>query len=116
MSDPLKFDPVLLSQARLGVISVLVSRKDASFTDLKELLGLTQGNLTVHLQKLQDEGYVTITKAFVNRKPRTTVVITEAGRRAFLQHLDQLQAIAGGDGGDGRNREGKASEGSGRKA
>ena len=119
MSDPLKFDPVLLSQARLGVISVLVSRKDASFTDLKELLGLTQGNLTVHLQKLQDEGYVTITKAFVNRKPRTTVVITEAGRRAFLQHLDQLQSIAGGDGGnggDGRNREGKASEGSGRKA
>ena len=95
MSDDLKFDPVLLSQARLGVISVLVTREDATFTDLKGLLGLTQGNLTVHLQKLEDAKYITVTKEFVRRKPRTTLRIAPAGRAAFLRHLEQLKSIAG---------------------
>ena len=94
MKDPLQFDPMLMSQARLGVISVLVSRKDATFTDLKELLGLTQGNLTVHLQKLEGAGYVHVEKEFVRRRPRTTLSITPAGRAAFLRHLEQLKAIA----------------------
>ena len=49
MSDALRFDPLLMSQVRLGVISVLVSRQSATFSDLRELLGLTQGNLTIHL-------------------------------------------------------------------
>ena len=96
MSEPLKFDPMLMSQVRLGVISVLVARKDATFTDLKEILGLTQGNLTVHLQKLEDAGYVHVVKEFVKRRPRTTLSITAAGRDAFHQHLEQLRAIAEG--------------------
>ena len=100
MSDALRFDPLLLSQARLGVISVLVSRRDATFTDLKDLLGLTQGNLTVHLKKLEEGGYVTVTKEFVDRKPRTTLAITPEGRGAFLLHLEKLNSIMGG-GGDG---------------
>lgn len=97
MSDPgpLKFDPLLLSQVRLGVISVLVSRADATFTDLKDLLGLTQGNLTVHLQKLEDADYIEVNKEFVKRKPRTTLSITGTGRAAFLHHLEQLNSIAG---------------------
>lgn len=88
---------MLLSQVRLGIVAVLVSRKSATFTDLKTLLGLTQGNLTIHLQKLEHDGYVGVEKAFVGRKPRTTCRITAKGRRAFLQHVELLRAIADGE-------------------
>lgn len=94
MSQGNEFDPVLLSQARLGVISVLMTRRDAAFSDLKALLGLTQGNLGVHLQKLEEAGYVAVTKEFVGRKPRTTASITARGRRAFLDHVARLEQIA----------------------
>jgi DNA-binding MarR family transcriptional regulator len=89
------FDPVLLSQARLGVVSVLMTRPAATFSDLKALLGLTQGNLGVHLRKLEDAGYVRVTKAFVERKPRSTLKLTAKGRKAFLAHLATLERIAG---------------------
>ncbi len=85
---------MLLSQVRLGVISVLVTRKKATFSDLKSLLNLTQGNLTIHLQKLEEGGYVAVKKDFVGRKPRTTAKITAKGRKAFLDHLEHLQEIA----------------------
>ncbi|MFQ5504557.1 MAG: winged helix-turn-helix domain-containing protein [Planctomycetota bacterium] len=90
------FDPMLLSQVRLGIISVLVSRRNATFTALKDLLNLTQGNLTIHLKKLEKAGYVAVKKDFVARKPRTMCRITAKGRKAFLAHLEQLQAIAEG--------------------
>ncbi len=96
-NDKNMFDALLLSQVRLGIISVLVSRRDATFTDLKTLLNLTQGNLTIHLQKLEDGGYVAVKKEFVERKPRTTCKITAKGRKAFLQHLQKLQSIADGE-------------------
>ena len=88
------FDPVLLSQARLGIVTVLVTRTEATFSDLKEILGLTQGNLGIHLEKLEEAGYVAVTKEFVKRKPRTTIRITAEGRRAFLAHVDQLAQVA----------------------
>ena len=95
MSEPLdKFDPILLSQVRLGIISILMTRPEAAFNDLRSLLGLTQGNLGSHLQSLESSDYVTIDKAFVNRKPRTTVCITASGRQAFLDHVDRLDRIA----------------------
>ena len=93
-SDQTMFDPLLLSQARLGIVSILVTRKEATFPDLKELLALTQGNLGAHLQKLEDAGYVTIAKDFVDKKPRTTCRITSRGRRAFLDHVARLESIA----------------------
>ena len=93
------FDPLLLSQARLGIISVLMTRSEASFSDLKGLLGLTQGNLGVHLRKLEEGGYVEVRKEFVERKPRTTAAITDAGRAAFQTHVEQLGRIAGNGGG-----------------
>jgi DNA-binding MarR family transcriptional regulator len=96
--DKSLFDSLLLSQVRLGIISVLVGRRDATFTDLKTLLSLTQGNLTIHLQKLEDGGYVAVKKEFVARKPRTTCKITAKGRKAFLHHLEKLQSIADGEG------------------
>jgi DNA-binding MarR family transcriptional regulator len=88
------YDPVLLSQVRLGIVTVLITRKDATFSDLKSLLGLTQGNLGIHLQKLEEAGYVATKKAFVKRKPRTTVRITPRGRDAFLRHVEQLEKVA----------------------
>lgn len=92
--EPPNFDPVLLSQVRLGIVTVLMTRKEAAFSDLKELLGLTQGNLGIHLRKLEEERYVSIRKEFVRRKPRTTARITEKGRKAFLAHVDKLERIA----------------------
>jgi len=74
---------------------VLMTRQDASFSDLKSLLGLTQGNLGVHLRKLEEGGYVEVRKEFVDRKPRTTAAITEAGRTAFREHVQKLGRIAG---------------------
>jgi DNA-binding MarR family transcriptional regulator len=88
------YDPVLLSQVRLGIVTVLITRKDATFSDLKSLLGLTQGNLGIHLQKLEEAGYIAVKKAFVKRKPRTTVRITAKGRDAFLHHVEQLEKVA----------------------
>ena len=64
-----EFDPLLLSQARLGIVSVLMTRPEATFSDLKSLLGMTQGNLGVHLRKLEEAGYVEVRKEFVDRKP-----------------------------------------------
>ncbi len=89
-----EFDNLLLSQARLGIVTVLLTRRHATFSDLKALLGLTQGNLGVHLRKLEDGGYVATKKEFVARKPRTTVRITAQGRRAFLQHVQRLEQVA----------------------
>lgn len=94
-SPPPDFDVLLLSQARLGIVSVLMTRKSATFGDLKTLLGLTQGNLGIHLRKLEDAGYVAVKKAFVERKPQTSCKLTAQGRRAFLRHLKLLEDIAG---------------------
>ena len=93
-SDAASFDPVLLSRVRLGVVSVLLTRGPSTFPELKTLLEVTQGNLTIHLRKLEDAGYVAVTKEFVDRKPRTTVSLTPAGRTAFLAHVETLGRIA----------------------
>ena len=93
-TDDAAFDPLLLSQVRLGVVTVLVTREEATFSDLRALLGLTQGNLGTHLKKLEDAGYVEIEKEFVKRKPRTTCRLTAAGRQAFLEHVQRLENIA----------------------
>jgi DNA-binding MarR family transcriptional regulator len=88
------FDALLLSEVRLGIVSILMSRREATFSDLKSLLGLTQGNLGTHLVKLEEAGYVVVKKEFVKRRPRTTCRISAKGRKAFLQHVDQLRGIA----------------------
>jgi len=93
-----QFDPLLLSQVRLGVISVLMTRKEATFSDLKSLLDLTQGNLGIHLKKLEESEYVKIWKEFVRNKPRTSCRITARGRTAFLGHVEKLKKIARGKG------------------
>jgi DNA-binding MarR family transcriptional regulator len=88
------FDEAFLSQVRLGIVAVLLVRKEATFTEVKDLLGVTQGNLGMHLQRLEDAGYVAVEKTFVGRKPRTTCRLTRAGRDAFLRHVRRLEGLA----------------------
>jgi len=94
-SPPLEaFDPLLLSQVRLGVIAVLLERSSATFSELREALDVTQGNLGLHLAKLEQAQYLSIDKSFVQRKPRTTCRLTAKGRGAFLRHVEALRRIA----------------------
>ncbi|MBI2921990.1 MAG: transcriptional regulator [Planctomycetes bacterium] len=89
------FDEVLMSRARLAILSALVSSGEMEFTAVRDLLGLTQGNLSVHASKLQQSGYLFIRKDFVANKPRTTFEITSQGRSALVAHLQKLKAILG---------------------
>ncbi len=97
MSRELDFDPLLMSRVRLGIVAVLVERDAATFPDLKAVLGVTQGNLGVHLRKLEEAGYVAVEKEFADRKPRTTARLTTVGRTAFLTHVERLGRIARGE-------------------
>lgn len=84
-------DPLLHSQLRLAVISLLISMGSARFTYLKEKTGSTAGNLSVQLDKLAAAGYVAIEKSFKGKKPLTTVTITRAGIRAFEEYVENLR-------------------------
>ena len=100
MSNALKrlvkeLDPLLHEGARLAIVSVLAAVESMTFTELRDTLELTDGNLSVHLQKLEkaETPYVAITKQFVGRRPQTTCELTRAGRKAFAAYLDHLEAI-----------------------
>ncbi len=90
-SAPFDFDPVLTSRARLAVLSALVSLGRVEFVQLKDLLNMTQGNLSVHAGKLEMAGYIRIDKAFVDKKPRTTFEITRRGREALVTHVNKIK-------------------------
>ena len=83
-------DDVIHGRVRLGVVAYLASAEVADFTELKDLLEVTQGNLSVHLRKLEEAGYVAIDKSFVGRKPLTRVRLTDAGRSAFSNYLKAM--------------------------
>jgi DNA-binding MarR family transcriptional regulator len=88
-----ELDPVLHERGRLAITSVLAAVDRLTFTELRDELDMTDGNLSVHLQKLEEKGYVTIDKHFVGRRPQTTCRLTPTGRRAFGRYLDGLEAI-----------------------
>ena len=88
-------DEVIHGRVRLGLMAFLSSADAADFATLKARLQLTDGNLSVHLKKLEEAGYVAIDKAFVGRKPQTTVKITPAGRTAFANYLDAIGKLVG---------------------
>jgi DNA-binding MarR family transcriptional regulator len=81
------------NRIRLGIMSVLMVNDWADFNLLKETLGLTDGNLASHLTALEKAGYVTVRKGFIGRKPNTSFQATDAGRRAFQEHLDTLENL-----------------------
>lgn len=84
-------DPILHSQLRLAVISLLISVKEAEFTFLKEKTNATAGNLSVQIQKLKDAGYIDVVKQFKDNYPQTICKITQTGVKAFEQYVKDLQ-------------------------
>lgn len=84
-------DPLLHSQLRLGVISLLMSVESAEFTWLKEKTNSTAGNLSVQLDKLSEAGYISVEKSFKGKKPLTTCKITKAGIKAFEEYVTTLK-------------------------
>ncbi len=88
-----QFNRAFESKARLNIMSVLMVNDTQSFSALKELLNLTDGNLATHLRALEESGYVAVQKQFVGRKPNTTYSATLTGRQAFTDHLNALEAF-----------------------
>jgi DNA-binding MarR family transcriptional regulator len=86
-----ELDPLLHSQLRLGVMSILMSVESAEFTFLKEKTNSTAGNLSVQLDKLSEAGYITIEKSFKGKKPLTTCKITKKGIKAFDEYVNALK-------------------------
>jgi DNA-binding MarR family transcriptional regulator len=91
-----ELNPLIHQPTRLRIMAALVSLEPgekADFVFLRDLLELTDGNLSVHLQKLEEAGYVLIEKAFEGRRPKTWVSVTPEGHGAFSEHVDALEAI-----------------------
>lgn len=92
MDDLKPLDPLLHSQLRLAVMSLLVSVESAEFVFLREKTGATAGNLSVQLDKLDKAGYIKIEKSFKGKKPLTTCSVTKAGLKAFEAYVDSLKS------------------------
>ena len=92
-STPMDFDRLIHERIRLAIVSALAVNPALSFNDLKQLLGTTDGNLSVHARKLEEAGYVTCTKQFEGRVPRTEYRLAPAGRQALTRYLDHMEAL-----------------------
>lgn len=88
-------DPILHSQLRLAIISLLISVKEAEFTFLKEKTNASAGNLSVQIQKLKDAGYIDVIKQFRDNYPQTICKITRTGVKAFEDYVNSLQSYLG---------------------
>lgn len=86
-----ELNPLLHSQLRLGVMSILMNVEEADFVYLKEKTESTAGNLSVQLDKLSAAGYISVKKEFVGKKTRTTARITDNGRNAFAEYVEALK-------------------------
>lgn len=91
--DAAALDDAIHGKLRLGLMAYLSSVTSATFTELKDKTGASDGNLSVHLRKLEDAGYVSIEKKFVDRKPQTRASLTDTGRTAWIAYLDQLRGL-----------------------
>lgn len=90
-----ELNPLLHSELRLAIMSVLLSVESADFVFLREQIGATAGNLSVQLDKLQKAGYITIEKGFKGKMPRTTCCITDEGIAAFEEYVAALRSYLG---------------------
>ena len=89
----IQLDRLIHDRVRLGIVSALAATPALSFTELRAALDASDGNLSVHARKLEDAGYVVVSKAFLGRTPRTEYKLTPAGRRAFEKYLDHMDAL-----------------------
>ncbi len=90
---PQQLDRLIHDRVRLGILSTLAVNTSVSFTELRDLLGATDGNLSVHARKLEEAGYVVCTKGFAGRVPKTEYRLSTAGRRALERYLDHMEAL-----------------------
>ena len=88
-----ELDRLIHEKMRLGIVSALASHESLSFNELKRALDATDGNLSVHARKLEDAGYLSCTKSFEGRVPKTAYRLTTAGRKALERYLDHMEAL-----------------------
>lgn len=90
-----EIDRLIHERLRLGIVSALAGNESLSFNELKHAVKTTDGNLSVHARKLEDAGYISCSKSFEGRTPRTEYRLTSAGRRALEHYLDHMEALIG---------------------
>jgi DNA-binding transcriptional ArsR family regulator len=93
LASPLELDRLIHERLRLAIVSALAVNESLSFNELKEMLGATDGNLSVHARKLEEAGYVACRKMFDGRLPRTEFKLTAAGRAALARYLDHMEGL-----------------------
>jgi DNA-binding MarR family transcriptional regulator len=89
----LQLDRVIHEKGRLGIMSMLAASAELSFTELRDTLEMTDGNLTTHIRTLQEAGYVSVAKSYQRNRRLTTLSLTPAGRRAFADYVTLLDRI-----------------------
>jgi DNA-binding MarR family transcriptional regulator len=89
----LQLDRVIHEKGRLAIMSMLAATPEQSFTELRDALEMTDGNLTTHIRTLQETGYVSVAKSYRKNRPLTTCSLTPAGRKAFTQYVNLLEQI-----------------------
>ena len=92
-ADDAKFDRLIYERVRLGIMSALAVREELTFTELKGLFDVSDGNLSAHARKLEEANYLTCTKSFEERRPRSVYRITALGRNALHRYLDHVEAV-----------------------
>jgi len=88
-----ELERLIHEKTRLGIVSALAAESPLTFGELKEILGVTDGNLSVHTRKLEDAGYLACVKSFEGRVPRTEFSLTAQGRKALSKYLDHMEAL-----------------------
>jgi DNA-binding MarR family transcriptional regulator len=88
-----ELDRIIHERVRLGIVSALAVNESLAFNELKDMLALSDGNLSVHARKLEEAGYVACAKSFEGRVPRTRFSLTPTGRRALEAYLDHMEAL-----------------------
>ena len=89
----LQLDRVIHEKGRLAIMSMLAASPELSFTELRDALAMTDGNLTTHIRALQEAGYVSVAKSYQNRRPLTTCSLTAPGCKAFAEYINLLEQI-----------------------
>ena len=89
----LQLDRIIHEKGRLAIMSMLAASPELSFTELRDALNMSDGNLTTHIRTLQEAGYVTVAKSYQNKRPLTMVSLTNPGRKAFAGYVDLLEKI-----------------------
>ncbi|MGV3774385.1 MAG: winged helix-turn-helix domain-containing protein [Verrucomicrobiales bacterium] len=89
----LQLDRVIHEKGRMAIMSLLAASPELSFTEMRDTLNMTDGNLSMHIRTLQESGYIAVTKTFQDRKPLTTCSLTESGRQAFTNYINLLEQI-----------------------